>query len=136
MGDKDKAYIPSLMDPGWEINPYLNLDRGLAYLYCTNFSQSSLFHGAIVSVSKILEEDSGLLKATMIKMERQLETYLSLFCNKVSVEVTEHSSSKGKGNATIIISGIVEAMGVSIPLNYSVQLKNSKLVDIYRTVNS
>ena len=133
--EEHQVVVPSLDDASWKRNPYTNLDKALANMYVTDFSQSKHDYGKVISISKIMVDHKDL-DDLMTALKLNMTDYLERIFSTVTMDVTEDVVARHDGLTTIYISGQVTYLtSLIIPFNMSVTMKDSKLVKVLRTVN-
>lgn len=82
-------YYPSIDLDGWVAEVGQKLDRLMADFYCAEYSQDYVFYGSISSLPYIIQQNSGDMSQTAIKIRSTLEQYLMKYFENVYVECSE-----------------------------------------------
>lgn len=90
--DQNKI-LATLGMQGWVTDIGKQIDMSIAYTFVSNASQTHFFPGKIVSMQKIIQENSGNISSTCSAMQIALENYLKGIFDDATVSVT---SDKGK----------------------------------------
>jgi hypothetical protein len=80
--------VPAMDSIGWVVDVPNKLDRLLAYFYYSDYKQSDLYAGEIVSLPRILQLVGNKANMAAPRMEDALKLYLGKHFDKVNVEVS------------------------------------------------
>ena len=133
MTNKLNVCVPTLEDTDWRRNPYKNMDRLLAHSFETDFSQSIVYYGQILSMSKEYHRTNDIT-LLLENLHDKLQEHLERAYEKVELSV-EEAPNENTDFTKIYIRGTARTGSIEVPLNYSLVLKDSKLVEVLSEVN-
>ncbi len=110
--------IPSLSGKGWIQDVKPKADKLMAYYLTSNYSQTDLFRGDVVSLPKQVQEHNSDPVALRDLIRADLERLLGRYFDSVTVDVSTDIPNKDDParlnitlNATVVQDGVSYALG-------------------------
>lgn len=129
-----KVLLPSLSDDGWVNGSIRTADYLFSHFLLSDFSQSYIYNGFVVSFPYILQNTQGNMIDTVDQTNRALETYFTKYFNNVVVEVTEIPNEAEPSAASIsIYVRFTDTTGKEFVLGKLLELNNTivkKIIDL------
>jgi hypothetical protein len=102
------------------------LDGLVAHIYCSDFSQSTLFYNAVTSVAKIIKTNQAKIEEAARDFEQSLVLYLSAYFKDVQLSVRPIQSDDSVLNGELAINGeVTDHDGVTYTLRAALTRKGS-----------
>lgn len=128
--------VPTMDSIGWVSDVPNKLDRLLSYFYYSDYKQSDLYAGQIVSLPRILQLAGNKANMAAPKVEDALKYYLGVHFDRVNVEVSVVSPSDiASTTASLkIVIGISDS-GKTQVTGDMVMISDGKIEDVIRMNN-
>lgn len=121
-----KVYLPTLGPDGWVPPSQKMLDGLVAHIYCSDFSQSTLFYNAVTSVAKIIKTNQSKIEEAARDFEQSLVRYLSAYFKDVQLSVRPIDTNDSILNGELAIVGeVTDNDGVTYTLKAALTSKGS-----------
>jgi hypothetical protein len=128
--------IGSLSDKGWIHDVKPKADKLMGYYMTSNYSQSNLFFGEIVSLPKQIQEHNSDPVALRELIRSDLERILGRFYDSVSVDVsTSLANQDDPGRLNVTVQALVAQDGQTYSLGRLIESVNGKVVKIIKLNN-
>lgn len=122
----EKNVVPTLSPAGWITNIVDKLDFLITYTFLSNYSQSNIYKGKIVSIQWMIQEYGSDLTRLTSYMTISLEEYFKRYFDE-AVVIVERSKLDDPSSNKVTLSLIVNVTdnGVMYSLAHSVSMANS-----------
>ncbi len=128
--------IGSLSDKGWIRDVKPKADKMMGYYMTSNYSQSNVFLGEIVSLPKQIQEHNSDPVALRELIRSDLERYFGRFFDSVSVDVTTNYVNKDDpGRLNVTVQALVVQDGLTYSLGRLIESVNGQVVNIIKLNN-
>lgn len=123
--------VPTVSTSGWVDNIPEKADRLLSYYFVSDFSQSNLHRGQILSLPAQLQQNGHDPLALRQAMKSELENYFGQHFDSVVVDVdTETPNPQDPNRIQVTVGVIITHQGRQYSLGRLVRTINSTIVDI------
>lgn len=128
--------VPTLTLSGFVSDVPTMIDAMFSYYLTSDYSQSNVFHGKIVSLQKQIQQ----FQHSEVELERnireQLETYFRSVADDVTIDVTTAIPNPADPNRlNITLSAILVKEGKSYSVGRLVETQDSKILSIINLNN-
>lgn len=107
---------PTLSRQGFVSTPVEICEQVFADFVATNYSQSNLFYGQLLSLPQIIQSCGQDLSKLVVKTQESLQSLLSQYFSGVQVYVSQKSSDSTNENAaqrTLVVSATFQHNGIT-----------------------
>ena len=94
--------VPMLNETGWATSVADRLDGAFSDFITTNYSQSELWYGKLVSLPYLIKSNAGDLVALRSKAENAINSHLSDLFEKVGVRVATKTYPDNDSKVSLI----------------------------------
>lgn len=123
--------VPTLSLSGFVSDVPTMIDHMFSYYLTSEYSQSNVFHGNIVSLQKQIQEFQHSEEALERNIREQLETYFRSVADDVTIDVTTANPNPADPNRlNITLSAILIKDGKSYSVGRLVETQDSKIMKI------
>lgn len=121
-----KTVIPTLSMAGFVSDVPAMIDRMLAYYLTSDYSQSNIFFGQILSLQKHVQAYQHDTITLQTKVREDLEGYFGAMVDAMTIDVSaEHPNPEDPGRINLTISAVLTKDGVSYSLGKLIETQNS-----------
>lgn len=129
--------VPSLSAKGWLADPKAKADRLMAYYMTSNYSQTNLFRGEIVSLPKQIQQYGKSATDLRDYIQSDVERLFGAYFDSVSCEVTtDRPDPEDEGRLNITVSAFLTQDGQTYSLGRLIEVNNNivnRIMDINNT---
>lgn len=120
------AHIPTLSSVGWEKNLAKKADRLMAYFFISQYSQSYLYRGKIMSLPYIVQQYGKSPSQLQTALNDNLTAYLERYFELSSVDVSYDTSAKKDryGYEVKVDVVVIDDLGVKYSLGKLIEISN------------
>lgn len=117
--------VPMLNETGWATSVADRLDGAFSDFITTNYSQSELWYGKLVSLPYLIKSNAGDLVALRSKAENAINSHLSDLFEKVEVRVATKTYPDNDSKVSLIFSIVVVENGEAFNFSKTIENINS-----------
>ncbi len=123
--------VPSLSGKGWIRDAKPKADKLMAYYLTSNFSQTNLFRGEVVSLPKQVQEFNSDPTALRDLIQDDLRRMLGRYFDQVTVEVTtDRPNKEDPARLNITLSVFVTQEGQTYSLGRLIETADGQVSQI------
>lgn len=122
--------LPSLSMTGWIDEPAERADRAMSYYFASDYSQTEIFAGKVVTLQWQLEEYSQDTNRLNQEMTSYLTEYFNRYFDSATVEIDISEITDDEERLDIELRCTLVEKGKTYSLGRLIQSVNSKVVKI------
>ena len=129
-----KKVIPSLGPMGWIDSPETALNVMFAHTLASDFSQSTIYGGKVVSLAQIVAENQENKINMLQAIETVLQDYFNRFFDTAMVVAIDDGSISPVYTIQIMVT--ITKSGVTYTLRENINVDNGKLSQVLKQLNA
>ena len=129
-----KKVIPSLSPMGWIEAPETALNVMFAHILASDFSQSTIYAGKVVSLAQIVAENQENKINMLQAIETVLQDYFNRFFDTAMVVAIDDGSISPVYTIQIMVT--ITKSGVTYTLRENINVDNGKLSQVLKQLNA
>lgn len=128
--------IPTLSTAGFVSDVPTMIDRMFSYYLTSDYSQSNIFHGSILSLQKQIQAYQHNPLELTNNIRDELEGYFGSIADSVSIQVdTDVPNPDDPSRINITLAAIVVKAGKSYSVGRLIETQDSKIMKIIKLNN-
>lgn len=128
---------PSLSTSGWITSPSEKFDSLFSHFYLSDLNQSYLYGNNVANLQGLVEQYSPDITTLTSKIRTVLESYLSRYCDSVTVDVNSNDNiANTTGNIALTLHCLVTDNGVQYSLGRLLNVTNAKITSVINLNNN
>ncbi len=128
--------VPSMSLSGYVSDVPTMIDYMFAYYLTSDYSQSNLFHGKIVSLQKQIQQYQHNDTELTTRVREELEGYFKSIVDDATIEVaTDKPNPDDPNRINLRLSAVLVKDGKSYSVGRLVKTQDSKILDIVKLNN-
>lgn len=132
--DQNKPF-PTLTLQGWVRDIGKQIDMSIAYCFVSNASQSYIFGNRVLSIQKLIHDNSGNITGLCTNLQIQLESYLKKLFDDATVDVTSDLATATGSSIALFVRAIVIVNGKQYNTAAGVDIKDSRIMRFFNLNN-